>query len=145
MSGTNLDNSKASFNLQPASPRITYAGFELLKNEAASKLTQTLNVVSKISYSTKKNDIFMELIINGINSTSEEVFTIKVKLYAGYTWDGELSKEAIQNFSKLNSPAIAFPFLRSSLASLCFASNIPTITLPLINFHNFPVTLEEND
>lgn len=38
------------------------------------------------------------------------------------------------SFAKINAPAIAFPFLRSFLQTLCINAGIPPIVLPAYNF-----------
>ena len=41
---------------------------------------------------------------------------------------------SIENFAKINAPAIIFPFIRENLASISMKAGIPTILLPPINF-----------
>ena len=41
---------------------------------------------------------------------------------------------SIENFSKVNAPAIIFPFVREHLASVSMKAGINPILLPAVNF-----------
>lgn len=47
---------------------------------------------------------------------------------------GENGDLSIDNFAKINAPAIIFPFLREHLASLSIKAGINPILLPPVNF-----------
>lgn len=46
----------------------------------------------------------------------------------------DCTKEQIDNFSKINAPAIIFPFVREHVISMTIKAGLPPIALPIINF-----------
>ncbi len=60
-----------------------------------------------------------------INSKAQSIFVTKEKM------SEEFKKS---NFTQINAPAIAFPFLRSFVQTLCVNAGIAPIILPSFNF-----------
>lgn len=140
----NLNNSSFKFLGQPS---VTKCRFELFSDSSKlTKLTPQLQTTSKYSTSKKEVNVFISLKVKGFDeSTASELFELEVNTFAQFVGDQNCQEKDLQNFAKANAPAIVFPFVRASVANLCFAANTPPITLPIINFHKINVDLEKID
>jgi preprotein translocase subunit SecB len=57
----------------------------------------------------------------------------KVKMLGNFEY-AEDSSLSVEDFSKINAPAILFPFVREHLASVSMKAGISPILLPPVNF-----------
>ncbi|MDR6195352.1 protein-export chaperone SecB [Siphonobacter sp. SORGH_AS_0500] len=47
---------------------------------------------------------------------------------------GKVEDSSIENFAQINGPAILYPFIRETIASITSKAGIPTVLLPPLNF-----------
>ena len=92
------------------------------------------------SVNIRKEPIFKEGIDNEYviffnGSFENEIFDLKIEFIAIFG-----TSEAIDDnfkkstFAKINSPAIAFPYLRSFISTLTLNAGLPPLILPAYNF-----------
>lgn len=92
------------------------------------------------SVNIRKEPIFKEGIDNEYviffnGSFENEIFDLKIEFVAIFgtseTIDDSFKKST---FVKINSPAIAFPYLRSFISTLTLNAGLPPLILPAYNF-----------
>ena len=91
-----------------------------------------------------KNKIIVELSFNTTAKEGEEkIFNLSAGYRGVFAYTETSEPQSIAGFAKTNAPAIIYPFLRASIASMTLAAGVPPMTLPVINFTTFPVVVEE--
>ena len=60
-------------------------------------------------------------------------FVIYAKIASNFVW-GDLNDETVDNFLKINAPAVLLSYLRPIIASVTNSSQFPVYNLPFINF-----------
>ncbi|MGB2867849.1 MAG: protein-export chaperone SecB [Bacteroidota bacterium] len=104
---------------------------DLIQDEKA-KVDFTLDLAPSVDSST--NRIVTEVVLN-MKSVRETVAQIELSIrMAGIFEFTKLSDEEQQNFSKINAPAIVFPFVREHLMSLTQKAGLNPIIINPINF-----------
>lgn len=139
-----LEKAESPFKLV-SRPIISSYNFELQEDAESiiSKVTPTLDVTSKISVGGKTIETFLALQVKATTDSGADAYELAINVYAKFLYSGTNGEAEMDNFSKLNGPAIIYPFLRASLFNMCFAAGIQPVTLPVINFHKFPVHVEK--
>jgi preprotein translocase subunit SecB len=64
-------------------------------------------------------------------------FTLVISITGSFIFNGDINEEGFLNFCKNSGTAILFPFLRSAIANITAATNIPPVMLPVINVNAF--------
>lgn len=84
-------------------------------------------------FSPEKNREFK--ILFNIKLSDNKNFNIVLEFVSVFSTDEEIDENYMQEkFVKINAPAIAYPFLRSFIATLLVNSGYPPVILPTINF-----------
>ena len=73
----------------------------------------------------------------------DKIFNLSAGYKGIFSYSSDAPPKNVISFTKINAPAIIFPFLRSAIASLTLTVGVPPLILPIINFTNFPVKVEE--
>ncbi len=88
-------------------------------------------------FKSKPRDFIIEFFVN--LKAEQEVFIIEVKADALFRTNKDIDSEFMKShFATQNAPAIAFPFIRSFIATLTGNSGIPVVMLPSVNFQKIP-------
>jgi len=96
---------------------------------------KTTNAEVDSSYESGDNQITITLTLNYSSSNigGKNEITAYIKMLGIFEKYGE-NPVALEDFGKINGPAILFPFLREQLASLSLKAGVGAILLPPINF-----------
>jgi len=87
-----------------------------------------------IGHNIKDDKLFVSLEVAFIAGTeSNKQIDITVNML-GIFIIPKLEKKALEQFVKINAPAIIFPFIREHIANLSLKSGLQPILLPPINF-----------
>lgn len=82
----------------------------------------------------KTNELYF-LVKFDISLKSKEGFTLSLSYVAYFETDDAINDDfKTSHFVKVNAPAIAYPFLRSFIATLVVNSGHEAVILPTINF-----------
>lgn len=88
-----------------------------------------------ISINNKKNEntltVFLAIKVSMVNQPE---FLANVEMAGVFEYDSTNIPVAIDDFAKINAPAILFPFIREHLATLSAKANMNRILLPPLNF-----------
>ena len=96
--------------------------------------TISIEIEFGIGYDENTKDIYSTNFEINIQSENKELF-LKLTAIAFFKTSNEIDKEFLEsNFVQVNSPAIAFPFIRSYINTITTNSGIPPIILPSFNF-----------
>jgi preprotein translocase subunit SecB len=78
------------------------------------------------------------LIVFKLNIQRSNQFVLETLYSSAFKTDGIINQEFKESdFTSINAPAIAFPFLRSFIATITLNAGYNPIILPSINFLNF--------
>lgn len=87
------------------------------------------------SFSDEEDKAFQVKFAIEIKETNDSDFMIKIEATALFSTKEDICDDfKSSDFSQMNAPAIAFPFLRSFIQTLCVNAGIPPIILPSFNF-----------
>jgi preprotein translocase subunit SecB len=87
---------------------------------------------AKLDEGSNKFGVFMEASISG-KQNDVEVFTAKVILAGIFIKEGEGELD-IETFTKINGPAMLFPFLREHIATNSLKAGMSNVLLQPLNF-----------
>lgn len=98
----------------------------------------------KVLLEKSKNKITVDMSFNTTaKEDDEKIFNLSAGYKGIFTYTDGTTQKSVTSFAKANAPAIIFPFLRAAIASMTLAAGVPPIILPVMNFTNFPVKVEE--
>lgn len=89
--------------------------------------------------------IATELIVNLVSKFKEKVQFEANIVMVGLFEAENVKQEEIDSFSRINAPAIIFPFMREHIISLTTKAGLPPVALPLINFVQHAKNTEETE
>ena len=99
---------------------------------------------AKVLVEKSVNKIIVELSFNATAKEGDEkLFNLSAGYKGVFVYAAQTESHLITSFAKINAPAIIYPFLRASIASITLAVGVPPMSLPVINFTKFPVAIEE--
>lgn len=123
--------------------KITFRSFQVSNcsfqaGETASKDGMN-DLQIKIRYWNEfPNDDHAFYVVFELETTSKSV-SVSITSKTLFSTDAPVDSAFRESpFVRINAPAIAFPFLRSFLQTLCINAGIPPIVLPAYNFSKFP-------
>ena len=67
-------------------------------------------------------------------TNADEPMSVSVTMLGVFNIVGVPSNEVVNNFGNINGPAILYPFIRESIASLTMKADVPPVLLPTMNF-----------
>lgn len=121
-------------------------GFEIVNilllesNFRREPLVSFENLVKNLSfnmgYSQENNllNVMIEILWEEKNkNTQQKEIEAKIKMVGVFRYYDKTSVK-VEDFAKVNAPAIIFPFVREHLANLSLRAGIPPILLPPVNF-----------
>jgi preprotein translocase subunit SecB len=98
----------------------------------------------KVVVETSTNKIIVEFSFNTTAKEGDEkIFNLSAGYKGIFVYTPLTESQLITSFAKINAPAIIYPLLRASIASITLAVGVPPLALPVINFTKFPVAIEE--
>jgi preprotein translocase subunit SecB len=98
----------------------------------------------KVLVEKSTNKIIVELSFNTTAKEGDEkIFNLSAGYKGVFVYTPLTEPQLITSFAKINAPAIIYPFLRASIASITLAVGVPPMALPVINFTKFPVEIIE--
>ena len=103
---------------------------------------QILNAKSTITVSMNSIDVSLSYETEA-TSDNNSIFTLKAEYVGRFIYDNKLTEQQIENFAKVNAPAIIFPMLRASISLTTLAGEVPPLVLPMINFVGAPAQVEK--
>ena len=80
---------------------------------------------------------------NNMQEENNKVATIKMTINALFKGTGKLNVETFEQMLKLNGATVLSHLCRAYITNATALSGMPTITMPLINFHEFFKSAEE--
>jgi preprotein translocase subunit SecB len=112
---------------------VNFESKSQIDEDASSKLSISISVSTAFSETESRN--FIVSFDLSISSKNSEDLKISIKASALFETETIINDEFKNSgFVKTNSPAIAFPFLRSYVNTLTVNSGIKPIILPSFNF-----------
>ena len=97
----------------------------------------------KLFMKDKIFELALDVRVTEKESYKEEL--VKILCSAVFEFEEEVKdKESISNYFLVNAPAIAFPYIRSYIASLTVQSGKQALLLPTFNLSILAETLKEN-
>jgi len=97
----------------------------------------------KLFTNDKLFELNLDVIVSDKESPDEEL--VRILCVAIFEFDQEVKdKESISNYFLINAPAIAFPYVRSYMASLTIQSGKQALLMPTYNLSFLAEELKEN-
>lgn len=104
-----------------------------------------VNIVPSGKLFTKTKSFELTLDVRVTEKESHEEELVRILCSAIFEFDDEVKdKESISSYFLVNAPAIAFPYVRSYIASLTVQSGKQALLLPTYNLSPLGDTLKEN-
>ena len=91
-----------------------------------------VNIKGSDHYNKKENKL--EIVINVTLKDTFNEFSLEVEYGARFVLEGEFEKDYIERISKINGPAILFPYVREYVSDLTRRAGHEPVNLPAINF-----------
>lgn len=128
-----MEPNKAIFQLKQYS--VDYIKFNRNNNFVQKKeIPFTYNIKMNNSISMEQKEILTSIIIKVFDKTESYPYFIDVKITGLFTFEeADTNKNIIDHFSKINAPAIIYPYARSLIQSITAQAGGPTLTLPVVN------------
>jgi preprotein translocase subunit SecB len=99
---------------------------------------------AKVILDRKACRIIVELSFNTTATEGDQkIFNLSTGYKGVFVYEETTEASSITNFSKINAPAIIYPFFRAAIAGITLAVGVPPLTLPIINFTKYPVVIQE--
>jgi preprotein translocase subunit SecB len=93
------------------------------------------NLKVDTSKSINEDEIIIFLTVNLTQSfENTNLVEVKVTNAAGFKKIGEMTQQVIDDFCNINAPAIIFPFIRETIASLSTKAGLMPIIIQPVNF-----------
>lgn len=87
---------------------------------------------------TDDDDKRKYFVIFDLTLTDSSLFNLKTEYVAVFSTDEDIDSDfENSNFALINSPAIAYPYLRSFISLIALNSGYGSIHMPAINFVNY--------
>jgi len=113
-------------------PRVNFNFDAILDENALENLS--IGIEFGIGFDESAKKMYSTNFEIDIKSDDDD-FTLNLNAIAIFKTTEEIDDKFLQsNFVKINSPAIAFPFIRSFINTLTTNSGIPPLVLPSFNF-----------
>ena len=113
-------------------PRVNFNFDNILDENALENLS--IDIEFGIGFDQSSKNLYSTNFEININSDNDD-FTLSISAIGIFKTIEEISDEFLKsNFVKVNSPAIAFPFIRSFINTITTNSGIPPLILPSFNF-----------
>lgn len=104
-----------------------------------------VNIVPSGKLFTKDKTFELTLDVRVTEKESYDIELVRILCSAIFEFDDEVKdKESISSYFLVNAPAIAFPYVRSYIASLTVQSGKQALLLPTFNLSPLADTLKEN-
>lgn len=104
-----------------------------------------VNIVPSGKLFTKNKMFELTLDVRITEEESHEEELVRILCSAIFEFDEEVKdRESISGYFLVNAPAIAFPYVRSYIASLTVQSGKQALLLPTLNLSPLADTLKEN-
>ena len=122
---------------------ISLESFRILKSDfnvtedIDGSILENLKIEFKFAtgFSHEQSKRFVVKFIISIQHNDDSAFKLNVESQTTFTTQKDITEEfKSSGFANINAPAIAFPFLRSFIQTLCVNAGIPPIILPSFNF-----------
>lgn len=75
-------------------------------------------------------------------STENKTFNLQVQAFSHFEIKGDVSEEVYKNYTTINAPAIAYPYLRAFISNVVIQTGMKPIILPPLNFTILPQPVE---
>jgi len=120
--------------IQLHSTRVNTLNFEASQaSNNDSSESSSLSIDFKSVYSPKNNQVFGIRFIVKTNQPNN--FKLELDYVAWFRTLSEIDADfKASDFTKINAPAIAFPFLRAFVSTITLNSGFEPLVLPTINF-----------
>ncbi len=127
----------------PKQNAISLESFKVVKcnykvsPNVSTEMLKNLNIGFKFGTGFSKNEShkFIVKFMLTIKLPDEEKLSIAVDAQTFFLTQNAIDKEFKESsFANINAPAIAFPFLRSFIQTICVNAGISPIVLPPFNF-----------
>lgn len=106
--------------------------FNFRKNVQKGELSTSINIETNSLFDEEVDD---EYAVSFVGSFENEIFDLKTEFIAVFGTSEKIEDDFKESdFVKINSPAIAFPFLRSFIATFTLNAGVPPFVLPAYNF-----------
>jgi len=92
-----------------------------------------LNFAINIEKDLKEKNLYIALIVTLRDISENEGLFIKIKMLGVFEMVNS-NALSVEDFSRINAPAIIFPFVREHVSSLTLKAGLEPIFLPPINF-----------
>jgi len=83
-----------------------------------------------------KNDFACDFIVT--ISNVENKFNLQVQAFSHFKIEGEVTEIVYKNYTTVNAPAIAYPYLRAFISNMVIQTGMKAIILPPLNFTVLP-------
>ncbi len=87
-----------------------------------------------------KNDFACDFIVT--ISNVENKFNLQVQAFSHFKIEGEVTDIVYKNYTTVNAPAIAYPYLRAFISNMVIQTGMKPIILPPLNFTVLPQPVE---
>lgn len=127
--------------------RLVAANFQCfasLKTGPIELAETKFSTVCRVAKSEKTIQVFFEYSATA-REKDEDLFKLSISYFGVFTANKDTTDEQLISFAKLNAPAIIFPLLRATIATLTLGAGVPPLSLPIVNFHKVKVQLEVVD
>lgn len=127
----------------PKQNAISLESFKIVKcnykvsPSISSEMLKDLNIGFKFGtgFSKDESHRFIVKFMLSIKLPDEKNLSIAVDSQTSFTTQNAIDETfRDSHFANINAPAIAFPFLRSFIQTICINAGIPPIVLPSFNF-----------
>jgi len=106
--------------------------FEFKKEIQEGELNTSLEIKTNFLFNDERDK---EYIILFAGNFENELFTLNIVFGAVFGTSEPIDEDFKESdFVKINSPAIAFPYLRSFISTLTLNAGLPPLILPAYNF-----------
>lgn len=106
--------------------------FEFKKEIQEGELNTSLEIKTNFLFNDERDK---EYIILFAGNFENELFTLNIVFGAVFETNEPIDEKFKESgFVKINSPAIAFPYLRSFISTLTLNAGLPPLILPAYNF-----------
>lgn len=121
-------------NIQLENWRIVEMNYSLL-NKRNQRKENSLGLRFRKIFSDK-NKFAFKIVFNLKINDSE--YDLNIEAMFNFKTDEEITEDfKNSHFSKINAPAIAYPYLRAYVSNLTLQSGVTPVMLPTINFIKF--------
>ncbi|PTX21554.1 preprotein translocase subunit SecB [Pontibacter mucosus] len=130
----------------PAKSAFSFKYFAIQESHFVRKPGDLGEITYKITPSGifNKAEGLFQLNIEFLLSDENDNCLIQLIAIAIFEFKEKIKEEEIDNFFFINSPSIAFPYLRSFISTLTSASGFEAISLPLFNLSKLGEELKQN-